>query len=106
MPAADPFDPLDGHEGDVQMIFPSAEACPAQPNIHRDLLEMAEGLVDQRWLLWLDTRGDRAAKALAADLHDKLKGNFAQAASLTRKDMDAVRASIAELARRPKVSQQ
>ena len=56
MPTADAFDPLDGREGDYQMIFPTLEVCPRQPDIHRDLLRLAEGVVDQRWLLWLEAQ--------------------------------------------------
>ena len=67
MPAADPFDPTDGREGDVQVFYPGAEPCGAR-DINADLLEMAEGIVDQRWLAWLETRAEPEARALRENL--------------------------------------
>ena len=54
MPTADPFDPTDGRETDVQWLFPATEACPGMPDVHAALFEMSEGIVDLRWLLWLE----------------------------------------------------
>jgi hypothetical protein len=67
MPAADPFDPTDGREGDVQVFYPGVEPC-ATGDINADLLEMAEGIVDQRWLAWLEARTEPEARALRASL--------------------------------------
>ncbi|MDD7909220.1 hypothetical protein PUV47_04770 [Pseudovibrio exalbescens] len=64
MPTADPFDPTDGREGDVMMLLPSAEVCPSQPDIHSGLLDMAEGVVDQRWLLHFGQQEDEEAQDL------------------------------------------
>jgi hypothetical protein len=105
MPTADPFDPLDGREGDVQMIFPSAEACPAQPSIHRDLLRMAEGIADQRWLNWLAAQRTPEAEALAQGIRQRFGGRFDCVRDLSGEDFDALRGSIIELARRAQLSQ-
>lgn len=95
-----------GREGDVQMIFPAAEACPAQPSIHSDLLAMAEGFVDQRWLLWLAAQRGTEAEALVAKLKDRFGGHFANVADLTERDLDEMRASIIDLALKTRLSQQ
>jgi hypothetical protein len=98
MPTADPFDPTDGREGDVQMIFPSAQTCPAQPTIHRDLLEMAEGVVDQRWLLWLAAQPGTEGRALAEKIRAAAGENWAPAR--LQADLPHIRESINSLARR------
>ncbi len=64
MPTADPFDPTDGRESDVQVLYPTPEPCPAQHDVQSDLLAMAEGVVDQRWLAWLEARAEPQARAL------------------------------------------
>jgi hypothetical protein len=105
MPTADPFDPLDGREADVQMFLPSVEACPAQPDINRAIFEMAEGLNDQRWLLWLAGQQSPEAAALAGDLQQRFGGRFEKAAALENPDLEAIRDSIVKLARETKLSQ-
>jgi hypothetical protein len=99
MPTADPFDPTDGREGDVQMVFPSRDACPANPTIHRDLLDMAEGVVDQRWLLWLEMQQDKAAVDLLASIRS-LALTWKVARSLSAGDLQRMRESIMVLAKR------
>ncbi len=94
MPTADPFDPLDGREGDEQLILPSDAACPATPSIHRDLLDLAEGVVDQRWLQWLDAQSTPAARQLQSRLLARLGADWAQATRLARNDLRAMRESI------------
>ena len=64
MPTADPFDPTDGREDDFQMFLPSLNNCPVQPDINEAMLDMAAGLVDQRWLLWLDNQTSPEAISL------------------------------------------
>ena len=96
---ADPFDPLDGRERDHQMIYPSAQVCPQQPDIDRELLRMAEGVVDQRWLAWLDAQRGAEAIALARDLRQRSGDTWAQATRFTAADLDAIRARIVALAR-------
>ncbi len=100
LPTADPFDPIDGREADFQMLYPMAEVCARQPDIHRDLLRMAEGLIDQRWLLWLDANTTPAAKSLAAEIRSRLPGAFADAKRLNQADLDQIRAQIMDLATR------
>ncbi len=97
MPTADPLDPTDGREGDVQMVFPSLQTCPAHPTIHRDLLEMAEGVVDQRWLLWLAAQPDADARALAEKIRSGTGDSWAQ---VRHTDLPQLRESINTLARR------
>jgi hypothetical protein len=41
MPTADPFDPTDGREDDIFLIYPTEDPCPDKPVIHRRLLELA-----------------------------------------------------------------
>lgn len=97
MPTADPFDPLDGREGDFQMLFPSAEICTREPDIHADLLRMAEGVVDQRWLLWLDKQETPEAKVLQASIRAKLGTTWKKASSLTAAEIASTRADIIAL---------
>ncbi len=99
MPTADPFDPLDGREGDVQMIYPNATPCPAQPHIDRRLLDMAEGVVDGRWLAWLDAQGSEAAGALRRKIKRQLGATWASAARLGPAEMAAIRREIIALAK-------
>lgn len=99
MPTADPFDPTDGREGDVQMVFPSMQACVRHPTIHRDLLDMAEGLVDQRWLIWLSRQGNAEARKLAQSIRDRAR-TWETARSLSSHDLARIRESIIEIARR------
>jgi len=96
-PVADPFDPLDGREADVHMIYPSATPCPAQPDINRNLLRAAEGIVDQRWLLWLDGQSSAEAKDIAGEMKARLSG-WTDAAKLSGTDLDSLRARIMSLA--------
>ena len=91
MPAADPFDPTDGREGDVQVFYPAVEPCAAK-DINADLLEMAEGIVDQRWLAWLEARTEPQARALRASL-------MASAVSAGATDPQEARSRIIDLAR-------
>ncbi len=100
MPAADPFDPLDGREGDVQMIFPSPEACPLQNDIHRGLLHMAEGLIDQRWLLWLAGERTPEAETLTQDIRRNYGGSFERVSGLNEEELNALRESVVALARK------
>jgi hypothetical protein len=97
MPTADPADPTDGREGDVQMLYPSMEVCPALPDIHRDLLRMAEGLVDQRWLLWLGAQTTPEARRLTERLRNRSGGRWSNAKGLTRAELENDRKAIISL---------
>ena len=97
MPTADPLDPTDGREGDVQMVYPSIQTCPANPTIHRNLLEMAEGVVDQRWLLWLAAQTDADAQSLVEQIRHSTGETWTQFHQ--RADLPRIRESINSLAR-------
>ncbi len=98
LPTADPFDPLDGREGDSQVIYPAAQICPRRAVIDRDLLDMADGVIDQRWLIWLDQQDTAAARRLARQLRDRIGATWANATKLTRADLEKMRQSIIALA--------
>ncbi|MEZ5843423.1 MAG: hypothetical protein R3D27_06760 [Hyphomicrobiaceae bacterium] len=98
MPTAHPFDPIDGREGDEQLLLPSSDPCPILPSIHRDLLDLADGVTDQRWLLWLDGRPEAKAQALAADIRRRASSSWKKALMLTRQDLQTIRESIMDLA--------
>jgi hypothetical protein len=100
MPTADPYDPLDGREVDVQVIYPNEATCAAMPDIHRDLLRLADGAVDQRWLLWLQARNEPEAKQLAQNMRRRLGTTWSGAIRLTDKDIAAMRAEIVAFARK------
>jgi hypothetical protein len=94
MPTADPFDPIDGREGDVQMLYPMERVCADRIDIHRSLLRLAEGVVDQRWLLWLTRRTDGPSRRLANELAASLPATWAAARSLSDRDLQAFRERI------------
>ena len=71
MPTADPFDPTDGREADVQLLYPTARPCPERHDVHADLLALAEGVTDLRWMLWLD--GAAVTSPDAARLRESLR---------------------------------
>lgn len=98
MPTADPFDPIDGREGDVMAILPMAEICAPQPALHRDFLRLAEGVVDQRWLLWLDAQDTDDAAALRARLRDWSEDGWRAAVAAGDAEMARIRAAIIALA--------
>jgi hypothetical protein len=94
MPTADPFDPLDGREGDEQLILPSAAPCPSTPSIHRDLLDLADGVVDQRWLLWLDAQARPSARDLRSRIERRIGVRWDRASRMTRRELREIRESI------------
>ena len=99
MPTADPYDPTDGREGDVQVFPPMPEVCPPEQDIDVALIEMAEGLVDQRWLQWLASRPEPRAKALLAKIVQDLPVDWASASKGGAERASAIRESIVALAR-------
>ncbi|MGA8169938.1 MAG: hypothetical protein WB816_03765 [Methylocystis sp.] len=102
MPSADPFDPTDGREGDVQIFPPMPEICPLRADIDINLLDMAEGLVDQRWLAWLSGRNDADARALETRIRRDTPRDWKSASADGARAAQAIRNSIIELARRLK----
>ncbi|WP_028465036.1 hypothetical protein [Nisaea denitrificans] len=101
MPTADPFDPTDGREADVQWLYPTPEECPRVPDIDRGLLDMADGIIDLRWLLWLDQEASRNATAVALRkvIHDRISGDWMKDKRLIHMDLFHLRESITALAR-------
>lgn len=98
LPTADPFDPLDGREGDAQVIYPSARICEPRPTIDRELLQLAEGAIDQRWLQWLQLQKTPAARTLARQLRSEIGESWTAATKLTAADLGRMRRRIIELA--------
>lgn len=80
MPTADPFDPTDGREGDVQFLWPTPGLC-APPDLDADLLALVDGAEDLRWLAWLDDAATRApaAAALRRRLWSEIPATWADA---------------------------
>ncbi|WP_310620817.1 hypothetical protein [Flexibacterium corallicola] len=94
MPTADPFDPTDGREGDVMMLLPSAEICKKQPDINLALLHMAEGLVDQRWLLLLDQEKSREAQSLKRKLWKSSQNIWLKKGKRNNINLDSIRLKV------------
>lgn len=99
MPTADPLDPTDGREGDVQAIFPSRETCPPVPTIHRGLLDMADGIVDQRWLAWLAAQTGDLARRRSREIAAAVGASWRRAAALSPGELQRIRESIIEVYR-------
>ena len=74
MPTGQPFNPLDGRETDFQMFYPSLNSCNEQLSINADVLAIAEGVMDRRWINWLikKARVDANAKKLLARLRHQI----------------------------------
>ena len=94
MPTADPFDPTDGREGDVQFLFPTATVCPSTPDLHDDLLRLAEGVVDARWFAW----AKQARPGLAASISAMIPDRWEDANKLTDASLREIRARILHVA--------
>ncbi len=94
MPTADPFDPTDGREGDVQFLFPTATVCPSQPDLHEDLLRLAEGVIDARWLAWLEATDP----ARAAQIRASVPSRWEDAVGLSDEALDELRKQILNVA--------
>ena len=96
MPTADPFDPIDGREGDVMYIYPSASRCPEVLDIHRRFLDLHEATLDLRWLQWLEGISPKqtAAKQMLAELRAEIPPQWEQAALITEEQRMAIRDRI------------
>lgn len=99
MPTADPFDPTDGREGDVQFLWPTPGVCDP-PDLDEDLLALAEGAEDLRWLAWLAASPAPEAAALLARLRREVPNRWQAAAALPAGTEMEWRAAIEALARR------
>jgi hypothetical protein len=99
MPTADPFDPTDGREGDVQAFLPTSYVCRAVPSVDRSMLDMADGVIDQRWFYWLVDQKTSEARALTEKLDATLPSKWAEAAALGGSNLQAIREAIVEVSR-------
>ena len=99
MPTADAFDPTDGREGDVQFLWPTPGVCDP-PDLDADVLALAEGAEDLRWLAWLDAARAPEAVALRDRLRREVPARWQDAAALPPDAEAAWRAEILALARR------
>lgn len=105
MPTADPFDPTDGREGDVQLLMPPrhwnayASGCEHIPDVDSGLEAMAEAARDSRWLQWLDQRAqtDLAARQLRQFLQDAVPTDWQSARTLQDATLNAWRSRIQAL---------
>ncbi len=101
MPTADPFDPTDGREGDVQFLWPMEAVCAAA-DLDSDLLALAQGMEDLRWIAWLDAQaeaGSPDALALKNSLWSEVPGLWKAVASRSDSAAADWRACITRLAR-------
>ncbi|MFO1036108.1 MAG: hypothetical protein U1E45_04615 [Geminicoccaceae bacterium] len=100
MPTADPFDPTDGREADVQYLYPTDGSCPAVPDIDAAMIDLVEGITDLRWLAWLDAKAatDMTARRLVQTLRDAVPRDWTTARTRTA-ELPAMRARIVDLAR-------
>ncbi|MCB1772201.1 MAG: hypothetical protein KDI88_01175 [Gammaproteobacteria bacterium] len=100
MPTADPFDPTDGREDDVQFLFPAATSCPDVADLDVRLFDIVEGITDLRWLLWLEqaARTGRPAAALLDELREAVPGRWSGVEKLDDAQFDAWRERIVRLA--------
>lgn len=105
MPTGQPFNPLDGREADFQMFYPSLNSCSEQLDINADLLAIAEGVMDRRWINWLfkQARFDDNAKKLLARLRHQIptdwqnvEGLNGDAAHQWRQQITSLAASLAK----------
>ncbi|MBA4783562.1 MAG: hypothetical protein H2045_10140 [Rhizobiales bacterium] len=102
LPLGDPFDPTDGREGDVSMFPPMPLVCAPQPDIHVGMIEMADGLIDQRFFRWLETQNTPEAQKLLAIIQrtflKTLSGDWEKARAIPREQLNSLRIAIAKLA--------
>lgn len=100
MPTADPFDPTDGREFDVQMLYPSANPCPVEPDIHTDLYALMQGIVDYRWLMWLESKAtnDVDAARVFGSIKRELPNQWHTMRDIDNNTMDNWRKRIMKLA--------
>jgi hypothetical protein len=104
MPTADAFDPTDGREGDVQFLWPTPGVCD-QPDLDTDLLALAEGAEDLRWLAWLAAQAAPEARSLLARLRREIPDRWQDASALPPGAEAGWRDAIILLARRLPASQ-
>ena len=102
MPTGQPFNPLDGREADFQMFYPSLSSCSQQLDINAELLDIAEGAMDRRWVNWLikQARIDNQAKKLLARLRHQIPEDWQDTYGLAADAAHKWRNEITALARK------
>jgi hypothetical protein len=100
MPTADPFDPTDGREDDVQFLYPMDVACPTLPDVGMGLYDIVEGITDLRWLLWLEqaAQNDPSIAAKLEQLRRMVPDTWDRMSEVSGARMDAWRAIIIDIA--------
>ncbi|MDX1738175.1 MAG: hypothetical protein R3261_08050, partial [Alphaproteobacteria bacterium] len=100
MPTADPFDPTDGREDDVQMLYPSESVCSEKMDVDIALIQMVNGLSDLHWLRWLDLQAktQRDARQLRDRVFKKVAGIWATDANRQAAYWEILKSEIQELA--------
>lgn len=98
---ADPFDPTDSGEADVQLYPMQPEPCAAVPDLDLRLLQIARGVADLRWMLWLEGAAarDAEARALLAELRQEIPAAWRRGEAPAL-DMPGWRRRLAALATR------
>ena len=100
MPTADPFDPTDGRESDVQFFYPSIEPCSTIPELDASLFQLVEGIEDLRWLMWLEYQAKRRtdAQSLMQELTRVIPEDWEIMKTANNRDLNEWRDKIRELA--------
>ena len=75
---ADPLDPTDSGEADVQLSPVQPEPCAAVPDLDLRLLQIGRGVADLRWMLWLEAAAgrDAGARVLLAELRQEIPAGW------------------------------
>ncbi|MGL5250242.1 MAG: hypothetical protein ACRC7P_04090, partial [Enterovibrio sp.] len=75
-------------------------ACPAEPDIDYQLYQLMQGIVDHRWLMWLEKQqDDPKAVALLEKLQSTLPTQWQKMQELDDEKLDELRLQIMSLAR-------
>ncbi|WP_028021822.1 hypothetical protein [Enterovibrio calviensis] len=101
MPTADPFDPTDGREYDVQFLYPSNDPCPEEPDINIRLYDIMQGITDYRWILWLErqAQSNPQAKQLLTQLQREVPTTWNAMLAVTPQQLEIWRQQIITLTR-------
>ena len=101
MPTADPFDPTDGRESDVQFFYPSLLPCSPDiaPELDASLFQLVEGIQDLRWLLWLEYQAKRRtdAQSLLQEVTRIIPDDWEIMKTVSQRDLNDWRQKIIEL---------
>ena len=100
MPTADPYDPTDGREDDQQLLPVMSTVCAQNADLHPELIALAQGISDHKWLSWLDKKSLVSIPAfkLRQRLLDKIPNTWKRAEKLTSTQLQTWRNEIEELA--------